>query len=596
MSAQLPPDDAAFRARWQEIAEHDAHQSFHRVIRTREPLIVEAKALGLSPELVTALETEDALLQYSAINAELPAYEQFRAQLRSPEGHACVVGRLSSPSVVIRAIAAMFLWQCPDRTHRRRAVAAGGFFLEWHLICAAKGFNTHDNGLLIDSTNVFGRACELTRLANQPLRPLFEAAAHFVTGATAAGEGRWILEVTQALTALPGVALAAAPEVDGVSSALRAQADHFATAGNPELQRMFIEADVQLRGAAGLAAVQTHSILSMAQSLEAQAMAHPSALIRGEFLRNAIEAYRRLGDRGADVRRLEGQLEQSIVEARGELRGMEVSTSIPNEVIELLLHPYTTLPVDKAVRYLAQDAQFLIDEPTVSREAAEAAVAHPLQRLMRRRVLSPGATSHTSTTDEEHERDRVFEHGGRKLQILGQFLHMVLHRLRDRGMTPEHVLTALFDPGSPLDPGEKPILESAVRAWMNRDFVASISILTPRLERALRRLCVLTGHSALWAREGADEQIGLSSTLAHLDALPANPETHAVFFTTRAVLEERGAGGYRHLVAHGLIEAEGFNDGVANLLLYLLLQIANLHVEAQSSATAPGAAVDPAPK
>ncbi len=582
MSAPPPTDDTAFRARWQQIAEQDAHRPFHHVIHTREPLIVEPKALGMSSELVAALETEDALLQYSAINAELPAYERFRVELRSSEGHLRVLERLSSPSVVIRAIAAMFLWQCPERTYRRRAVAAAGFFLDWYRIYAVEGFATHDNGLLLGATSVFGRACELTRLANQPVRPLFEAAAQFATEATSAGEGRWILEVAQALASLPSATLAAAPEVDGISSALRAQADHFATAGNPELQRMLIEADVGLRREAGRPAVQTHSPLSMAQSLEAQAMAHPSALVRGEFLRDAIEAYRRLGDRGADVRRLEVQLEQSVVEARAELRGMEVTTTIPNEVIGQLLHPYTTLPVDQAVRFLAQDAQFLVDEPTVTRQAAEAAVTHPLQGLIRRRVLHPGATSHTSTTDEEHERDRVFEHATRSLQILGQFLQMVLHQLRHRGLTAEHLLEAIFGQGSPLEPGERPILESAVRAWLNRDFVACVSILTPRLERSLRRICALTGHAALWSREGADEQIGLSSTLAHLDRLPGNPETHAVFFTARAVLEERSAGGYRHLVAHGLLEANGFNEPLANLLLYLLLQIANLQVEARA--------------
>ena len=94
---------------------------------------------------------------------------------------------------------------------------------------------------------------------------------------------------------------------------------------------------------------------------------------------------------------------------------------------------------------------------------------------------------------------------------------------------------------------------------------------------------MLTGRATLWSRPGSDEQIGLAPTLAHLEAMTAGSDCNSLFFTLRAALHEPSALGVRHLVAHGLLEAESFSEPVANLLLYLLLQMATLHFGAQAA-------------
>lgn len=90
------------------------------------------------------------------------------------------------------------------------------------------------------------------------------------------------------------------------------------------------------------------------------------------------------------------------------------------------------------------------------------------------------------------------------------------------------------------------------------------------LERILRRLCQKLGIPTLNAKdEGGAEQISIDTVLARLQ-----PRLRpALWFQLSIALLGNGGWALRHYIAHGLLDAEHFDEAKAACVLHLYLQL-----------------------
>lgn len=119
----------------------------------------------------------------------------------------------------------------------------------------------------------------------------------------------------------------------------------------------------------------------------------------------------------------------------------------------------------------------------------------------------------------------------------------------------------------------RPILEAGITAYVRGESIGSIHILTPQIERALRRLAMLQGAPLYTQRRGGGLNLRTLDDLLRDESVGAVLGTSAVTYL-RVLLTDARGWNLRNDVCHGICSVEALTFVAADRVVHALLVLA----------------------
>lgn len=262
---------------------------------------------------------------------------------------------------------------------------------------------------------------------------------------------------------------------------------------------------------------------------------------------------------------------------RDEMQSVSTTVEIPNHEIEAWLTQISEGDLEMVTARVA--LYFLPDPDKVKEEINRLAKKAPLQAIINQSIHGPdGRVVAQIGSVEDDLEGRVVHQIAQGMQFDSLFLRLALDRLiSDHSLDPQQLVQLILR-GPLFAPERALLMERGLSAYLRRDFVASICVLIPEIEAAVRTLLVDNKGSIY--REGRagglvvrafDEMLGDPAVAEILG------EREVVYL--RTLLTDPRGWNLRNAVCHGFHPPHGFSLGVANRVLHALLLLSLLRKE-----------------
>lgn len=215
--------------------------------------------------------------------------------------------------------------------------------------------------------------------------------------------------------------------------------------------------------------------------------------------------------------------------------------------------------------------RFVPKKDQVEQQVLELSDSSPLNFLMPRTLLGEdGRTVAKIGSIEEDSEGNVIHQITQNLNVELFFLNRVLDKfIEHHTLDSEKLLRILME--SPIfEDGKKELLKKGIEMYFNEDYIASIHILIPQIEKVFRRLINLSGGTTIIPAKNND---GFRVKL--FGAILSDPiiekvfsEDHKLYFRI-LFIDQRGLN-LRNNISHGLSSVNTFNKANANLLIHVL--------------------------
>lgn len=149
--------------------------------------------------------------------------------------------------------------------------------------------------------------------------------------------------------------------------------------------------------------------------------------------------------------------------------------------------------------------------------------------------------------------------------------------LNERKLSLEDITQFICD--SPLfEESRRPIIDSAVRAYLAQNWIVAIHLFAPQIEAAIRQVVELSGgHTFRPGKHGGLQLRTLDDLLG--DEAVENCLDKDVTFYLRTLLTDQRGWNIRNDVSHGITPIHGFNSLVADRLLHVVLILGEIRVQ-----------------
>lgn len=364
--------------------------------------------------------------------------------------------------------------------------------------------------------------------------------------------------------------------------------------GDSHREKTLLESAEAIAAALGRGdlAHSARSLYAEACEREADARLADGWLVQVALVRDAIQAYERVGNAPA-VQRLKDRLADAAVQAEGELYEVGAEVSIPNEVFQQA-H-------DDAAGRIAQGDGGLLRLPfivgvwpgwsAVKSRFETSRQEHPLQWLGSRFTIeTEGRISSPPKDDAERDEAYLLDFLSHEVQMNAALSMHLIGMLRESGAwSAGGVVAAIQSADARVAAGAG----AGVRAYEEGDYWTAVHVLVPQFERGIRRIGL--GLSANVRRLVEDQGLQVA-TLGVLLGDPAvvkflGEETSR---TLDGVFTQARGLNIRNNTAHGLLDPMEDQGPKAYLALMAVLTAAfGLYLLGRSGEASPPA--DPAP-
>jgi hypothetical protein len=324
---------------------------------------------------------------------------------------------------------------------------------------------------------------------------------------------------------------------------------------------------------------------AVAQAHERRAaIADPMLAMRD--LERAGELYVEAGlrDEAERVRREGQEMGPEVAES---MEVIETQTEIPNARVEEFKGFLTTLGIPNAVAWLT--AQLLPKQSELAKHAAEMAQEYPLQAMFKPQLLKDDRiVADIGDADGDPDGEAVY----RTRQHV-EFDQIWLrwgfdHLFETMGLTADQAVT--FISGCPLyEERRLPLIRAGLQAHLDKDYVKSVHVLVPQIEKAVVNLLYHTGGATIKPHQsgrGVMQQKSINDALRHPDDRLANAKTVKALgpdlrvYLVAALSHPKGLN-IRNEVCHGLWPVQNFTKAASERVLHVLFAVALLR-EAES--------------
>lgn len=279
------------------------------------------------------------------------------------------------------------------------------------------------------------------------------------------------------------------------------------------------------------------------------------------------------------VRRASQELGPKAAESMGRV---ETRMEVPIAQVEKFQGILSGLGNPHAIASLAGD--FIPDQVELKREADRLAKEFPLQAIFRPQVLAHDhIAADVGDADGDPDGEAVWR-TSRHIQLEQVWLGWGLdHIFGAMGFTPD--LAVEFIAGCPLfEKNRLPIVRAGLQAHLDKDYLKSVHLLVPQIEKAIINLLFHTGGATIKPHQsgrGVMQQRSLNDVLRHPDDPLANANTIKALgpdlrvYLVAALSHPKGLN-IRNEVCHGLWPSDNFTKTASERVIHILFAVALL--------------------
>ena len=300
-------------------------------------------------------------------------------------------------------------------------------------------------------------------------------------------------------------------------------------------------------------------------------------LVSCSWLQKVLQVYRDHGMReeaaavSQRIHELEGRVHEDMKEVR-------VSVEIPREELEAHFEAMVTGQFGDVLHRIA--GQYLPDPEQLAEELKRLDEMAPLQATFASRLIDHTGRTAAAVPALGGDFDaRVAHHAHRDMLMRDLFLSEVIRRLRERfSFSAADLLAHLAQ--SPLFPeSRRDVLLRGLQAFVDEDHVASLCVLVPEFEVAIRELLTLNGGLVY----KPDRQIGglMHRTLGDMLSDEAVGEAlgERVSWYLRNLLCNPRGWNLRNDVCHGILSEKMYGAIATNRVFHALLVLGQVRMQ-----------------
>lgn len=552
---------------------------------TLKQLHGEAESLG-DPELERQLLWETQLAYATVSSAAVheqtrPRFVGFAPDLQEEAALDYLVGRLTSPSVFVRALVGDFLWEYGG-PRRKHAIATPNQMLDLADLLAAAARNGAEFGWLHANDPVI-RAGQLATATNnlQAKRAVADRALALL-GELKTDNPRHAMDMLIALTTVAGTLTAI--EIEGVNLAAAEITSNLERAeqGAPShlgravlaLRKSFLQATGA--PAEDIARIDSAAVETLIKEGDSH-LANNNGLVASVAYGEALDRLSRMPGEAALAAELRKKLRDANLASTGQMTTQTFTEEIPTAVVEAFYDSFTTVPFPEVLEHLALRTDLLIGVEEAREAERKAQEIAPFASMVRHVELTPSGRRIAPTKPEDIERQKLYRAIRFHREFQNVWMAEIFRRLRDQcGIEVGAVIEYLRMSGN-FDEGNLALVDRGwERAWAD-DTVSAMHILLPQLEDTLRNLLNRSGIDPLAAGTsipGVGMELTLAPICSRLQEADVLDEDTA-FLVDLTVADPLGEN-LRNEVGHGLIRLQECTWPRLARVLQLYLIVATL--------------------
>jgi hypothetical protein len=301
-----------------------------------------------------------------------------------------------------------------------------------------------------------------------------------------------------------------------------------------------------------------------------------SGLTAIALLSDQVARYRSIGDEAAAAR-VEQTIRRRAAEAKSELKRIEVKYEIAPEQLEQWADRVAGDTFEEGLQRVV--AANIVRRGTSETRARELSASSPLHEHLHLSIMrDDGFTSAVIGSMGEDPEGRAIQQAANEIGMTAPFLHVSLHRFREKHSVDLDRLMAWLSESPFFTPSRLALVREGLAAWFAEDAVKAIHVLVPQIEAALRDVLNALGGAVTRPDRytGGSQTIGLGEVLSHERIRSLFPEDVRFYFR---VLYQDGRGiNLRNELAHGLASRALFDRGIANWVVHSLVLVGLIRV------------------
>lgn len=350
--------------------------------------------------------------------------------------------------------------------------------------------------------------------------------------------------------------------------------------------------DVGLRlagyyGRNGKAAARAAALRGIAEAFERRAKIG-DALSAMFFLDEAREFFLKAGLR-AEAERVQADAQKVGPQAEKQLVRKTVRFNVPDADVEKYLEGLMRGGLDDALHRFAAD--YIPDQAAVAKEVDEAAKTHPLSSIFMdsAKIMGDGHIEADVADDAGDPDGRMAHHTSRHAQLSAQWTAWALDRMVREGLNAAK-LVEFVRRSSLFATDRLPLITQGVDAHFMGDYVQSIHVLIPQIERGLVALSSAAGKPSNKPHRGGRGVMqfkNLNDVLTK-DGWPFQDTAgeNLRMYLLATLAHPKGLN-IRNDVCHGLWNAARFTRAASERVVHVLLAVSLIRPAPQDSAATP---------
>jgi lysyl-tRNA synthetase class 1 len=337
----------------------------------------------------------------------------------------------------------------------------------------------------------------------------------------------------------------------------------------------------------GNAAARAAALRRIAEAFERRAKMG-DALTAMFFLDDAREFFLLAGLR-AEAERVQAEAQKVGPQAEKQLVRTTVTVNIPNAGVEKYLESLMQGGLDDALHRFA--TEYIPDQAAVAKEVEEAAKTHPVFSIFMdsAKIMGDGHIEADVADDAGDPDGRMAHHTSRHAQLTTQWLAWALDRMVREGLDAAK-LVEFVRRSSLFTDDRLPLITQGVDAHFRGDYVQSVHLLIPQIERGLVGLTSAAGKPSNKPHRGGRGVMqfkNLNDVLTK-DGWPIQdaPGENLRMYLLAMLAHPKGLN-IRNDVCHGLWSAARFTRVASERVVHVLLAVSLVRPAPQASADAP---------
>lgn len=179
--------------------------------------------------------------------------------------------------------------------------------------------------------------------------------------------------------------------------------------------------------------------------------------------------------------------------------------------------------------------------------------------------------------DPEKDRDLLFKHMAAFVSegyALGEAfsLNYAWNILRHDKKISEEDLHFLVDNNPIIPENRVDIIKTGIYTGINGNLYVALHLLLPQVEHIFRNLVDMCGDTVTYLKEDGIEEYKPLSQLLQSEILK-ECYNEDIIFAFRSIMDEKAGSNLRNLIAHGLLEPDSGNSGVALCFLFRVIRL-----------------------